>query len=263
MAQLLKDMKKLDLWSYIGTDADAAYLQEIKSAGAEVELDSTLEMSPMANIGDFSAETLQWIMDNKSTCEEHFFEDDHWHSNEYSKQQRLPGSVGFNRGNTLEYLWGGNAKNSDALKELYGRDLFTTAGVDYDSTECKLLVYMPGNVCCLHLDMYQNWSDKNTHLNPRITHHPELESMVAEDRENRWKVADQNTCDKGRIVRRNVMISEWHWGHVIQVENASLPRWKAGDVFDIPACIYHLSANVGVKLKMTLILTGAELNDRR
>lgn len=257
--QLLGNGPKIDLWSFIDTDADSAYLQEIKSSGAKVELDSKLEISPMSNIGDFNADTLQWIMDNKSTCEEHFFEDDHWHSNVYSKQQRLPGTVGFSRGNTLEYLWGGNAKNSDALKELYGRDTFVTAGLDYDSTECKLLVYMPGNVCCLHLDMYQNWSDKHSHLNPHITHHPELERIVSEDSENRWKVAANNTCDRGRIVRRNIMVSDWHWGHIIQMESTIFPRWKAGDVFDIPACIYHLSANVGVTLKMTLICTGAEL----
>jgi hypothetical protein len=55
--------------------------------------------------------------------------------------------------------------------------------------------------------------------------------------------------------RKLIMVSDWHWGHVVQMENTFFPRWQSGDVFDIPVSTYHLSCNAGVELKITIAVT--------
>jgi hypothetical protein len=48
---------------------------------------------------------------------------------------------------------------------------------------------------------------------------------------------------------------------MIMLENTFFPKWSAGDVYNIPANIYHMSANMGLTLKMTMIVTGVEANE--
>jgi hypothetical protein len=42
------------------------------------------------------------------------------------------------------------------------------------------------------------------------------------------------------------------------LENTFFPKWNAGDVYNVPMGIYHLSGNMGFKLKITMIVTGVE-----
>ena len=58
------------------------------------------------------------------------------------------------------------------------------------------------------------------------------------------------------------MISEWHWGHMLQMENSFFPRWKSGEVYEIPKNVYHLSANAGLKLKITLNVSELSYHDQ-
>jgi hypothetical protein len=49
----------------------------------------------------------------------------------------------------------------------------------------------------------------------------------------------------------------WHWGHMLQMANSFYPRWKSGDLYEIPMMTYHLSTNAGMSLKLTMSLSGA------
>ena len=53
------------------------------------------------------------------------------------------------------------------------------------------------------------------------------------------------------------MITDWHWGHMLQMANSFYPRWKSGDLYEIPMMTYHLSTNAGMSLKLTMSLSGA------
>ena len=80
-----------------------------------------------------------------------------------------------------------------------------------------------------------NWYRLNEHLNPN---------------------AETRRCDGGKIVRYLVFITDWHWGHMLQMANTFYPRWKSGDVYELPEHVYHCSTNAGMSVKVSLSLTG-------
>ena len=43
---------------------------------------------------------------------------------------------------------------------------------------------------------------------------------------------------------------------MLQMANSYYPRWKSGDVYEIPQKVYHLSTNAGMTLKLSLSLSG-------
>jgi len=257
-AYLLKDQAPMDLWTFIEQNPSQKYADRVANGGGKVDPAESFEIKPMSNIGDHGDGILQFMLDNKDLATVHYWEDKYFHSEGYGEQQRLPGSIGYNKRNTTEYYWSDNTTASDSIKQLLGKEALATAGMDYDTTQVRLIAYMPGNVCCLHMDHHQSWAEKYAHLNPHIVQYPELVQAVSQDRENRWNLADKNICDKGRVVRRTVCLNDWEWGHFIQFENSYFPKWQAGDVFNVPPCMHHLSANVGIKLKLTMLLTGVE-----
>ena len=256
---LLKDVPPMDLWTFIEENPSKKYVDRVTAGGGEINSTDEIDIQPIANIGDFGDEITQWMLKNKDLATIHFWEDKYDHGSQYGAQQRLPGSIGFNERNTTEYYWSDNTSASDSIKEILGPKSLETAGMDYDTTQVRLIAYMPGNVCCLHMDHHQSWAEKYAHLNPNIVQYEELVNAVKDGRENRWIMAERNVCDKGRVVRRTVCLKDWEWGHIIQLENSYFPKWKSGDVFNVPPCIHHLSANVGITLKLTILLTGVEL----
>lgn len=54
------------------------------------------------------------------------------------------------------------------------------------------------------------------------------------------------------------MINDWHWGHVIQFQNSYFPKWKSGEVYDLPIPQPHCSANIGMRIKLTCSISGAK-----
>ena len=50
--------------------------------------------------------------------------------------------------------------------------------------------------------------------------------------------------------------SPWDWGHMLQMDNTFYPKWKSGDLYEIPMLIHHLSTNAGMSLKLSMSLTG-------
>ena len=258
---LLKDVASMDLWTFIEENPSQKYVDRVTDGGGIVDPAETIEITPMSNFGDRGADIMEFMLANKDLATIHYWEDKYDHGDAYGEQQRLPGSIGFNQRNTTEYYWSDNTPASDMIKEVLGKEALETARMDYDTTQVRLIAYMPGNVCCLHMDHHQSWAEKYAHLNPHIVQYEELVDAVKTGRENRWDLADKNRCDIGRVVRRTVTLNDWEWGHFIQLENSYFPKWKAGDVFNVPPCIHHLSANVGIKLKLTMLLTGVELDD--
>jgi hypothetical protein len=88
-------------------------------------------------------------------------------------------------------------------------------------------------------------------LNPRIADGDDIVKGVE----------GENICDLGYVKRYLVTVNDWHWGHVLQMENSFFPQWKSGEVYDIPSNVYHLSANAGVEIKMTCSITGVKYFD--
>ena len=87
-----------------------------------------------------------------------------------------------------------------------------------------------------------NWFKQNKNVNPNI---------------------NTMTCDLGNIKRYFIAISDWHWGHILQIANSYFPKWKSGEVYDMPTGVYHLSANIGIRLKITASITGAISYDNK
>jgi hypothetical protein len=52
------------------------------------------------------------------------------------------------------------------------------------------------------------------------------------------------------------MVSTWHWGQMLQLDNEVKTHWASGDVYDIPIGQWHCSANQGIMPKITVSLTG-------
>jgi hypothetical protein len=53
-----------------------------------------------------------------------------------------------------------------------------------------------------------------------------------------------------------VAVSDWDWGHVLQVHDNIISNWQPGDTYIIPAGVCHASANFGIAPKYTLTITG-------
>ncbi len=230
---------ELELWDFIENRPDKEWEEYAMSTGAD--LDSTYEAKPYTNLDLDHHDFYDWMMANQDICQKKYYEKRPYHNgiNEFTLD--LPIKVGYNHRNTIEYNWGLYGNSNEELKELMGgREAFEQIGYDYDSALCRLLAYMPGQVLPLHFDYLGGWCRENAHLNPNM---------------------DTRSCDIGEIRRCLIAITPWHWGHMLQFANSWFPNWESGDVYDLPIPIYHLSANAGIKLKLTMTISGAVTND--
>ena len=183
---------------------------------------------------------MDWALANKDICQKKYYECRPYHVGETRMSMDLPSTVGYNHRNTVEYNWGLYGDSNERLKELVGgKKAFEQMGIAYDSALCRLLVYTPGNILPWHYDTLNGWCRDFAHLNPDM---------------------ETGRCDEGEIVRWLLMVSDWHWGHVIQMANSFFPKWKSGEVYDIPRNVYHLSANVGITVKSTMNISGVKLD---
>ena len=124
---------------------------------------------------------------------------------------------------TTETNWGLNPKHNDMLKELIGSNNFAKLRLDPKSTLVRLLEYRPGHMLPLHSDGMEGFKRINGKQNP---------------------------------TRFFVAVSDWDWGHVLQVHDNMVSNWTAGDTYIIPNDIFHASANFGIGPKYTLTITG-------
>ncbi len=254
----LKNMPELDLWTFLERQADSTYIDAMEETdGLFTKDEQTKPVVAMSNVGDVEDKFIDYVKNNKDSCQHKYFEERVYHSDEIRKYLRLPGTVGYNK-NTAEYNWGLRGDSNEQLKELIGgREAFKKMKLDYDHTLARLLLYMPGTNCPWHFDMMDGWATINKHLNPHIVRGPEF-IQALKNGESKYDMADKNTCDAGKVVRRIVAITNHQLGHIIQMENEMFPCWNSGDVFDIPPCIWHWSCNAGINIKMTLVVTSFE-----
>ena len=131
--------------------------------------------------------------------------------------------VGYNEHNTTESNWGLAPAHNTTLKELVGKHNFEALGIDPDKSLLRLLEYMPGHSLPLHCDGLEGFKRLYGDNNP---------------------------------TRFFVAISDWDWGHALQVHDNMIANWKAGDTYIVPSGVFHASANFGIAPKYTLTITG-------
>ena len=131
--------------------------------------------------------------------------------------------VGYNEHNTTESNWGLDPAHNTTLKELVGKHNFEALGIDPDKSLLRLLEYMPGHSLPLHCDGLEGF---------------------------------KRLYGDGDATRFFVAISDWDWGHALQVHDNMIANWKAGDTYIVPSGVFHASANFGIAPKYTLTITG-------
>lgn len=256
----LKDLPELTLWDWYEKEPYKDYHQSVKEHGGMLaEKDDEVEIELIGNFGDFEFDLLEWTKNNPDLCSRKFYESKGFTNIDAAKHQSLPGEIGYNERNVGEYCWGIKGDSDAQLKEIIGgRKAFDTMELQMDNSLIRLLIYMPGNCIPLHLDNYVNWGETFEHLNPKINRSPGIIEALKDPEFDRFTLHERSTCDLGKVGRRLVTISEWKVGQMIMLENTFFPKWNAGDVYNIPANIYHMSANMGLTLKISMIVTGVE-----
>ena len=131
--------------------------------------------------------------------------------------------VGYNEHNTTESNWGLAPAHNTTLKELVGKHNFEALGIDPEKSLLRLLEYMPGHSLPLHCDGFEGFK-----------------RLYGDDNPTRFFVA----------------ISDWDWGHALQLHDNMIANWKAGDTYIVPSGVFHASANFGIAPKYTLTITG-------
>lgn len=131
--------------------------------------------------------------------------------------------IGYNEHNTRETNWGLDPKHNKILKAMVGRENFGRLGLDPEETLLRLLEYMPGQCLPLHYDGFEGFK-----------------RLYGKDGSTRFFVA----------------ISDWDWGHVLQIHDNMISNWRPGDTYIIPSGVCHASANFGIAPKYTLTITG-------
>ena len=133
--------------------------------------------------------------------------------------------LGYCKENTTERNVGLNSIDNTTLKNMIGTDNFKLLGLDPKTCLVRMLEYNPGTGIPLHTDSFNAFKSKYGE-------------------------------DGRRITRYFVAVSPWDWGHLLQVHDNVITHWKAGDAYEIPEGIYHLSNNFGIAPKYTLTVTG-------
>lgn len=235
---LMKEYPEVTLWDFIENRPDLEYEKFAYETGHDLSTEHN--PVPLAHLNLVEQDFIEFMLANQDTCQKKYYEKRPYHSGTNELTMNLPMKLGYNHRNTIEYNWGLYGDSNEQLKELLGgRKVFEEQiGIDYDTALLRLLAYLPGQVLPLHLDFLGNWCRDNQHLNPDI---------------------NARTCDLGEIKRYLVMITDWHWGHALQYANSWFPRWKSGEVYDLPMGIYHISANIGIKLKLSCSISGAKI----
>ena len=131
--------------------------------------------------------------------------------------------IGYNEHNTTETNWGLDPAHNKVLKDMVGKHNFEALGIDPERSLLRLLEYMPGNSLPLHCDGFEGF---------------------------------KRLYGEGNASRFFVAISDWDWGHALQVHDNMIANWKAGDTYIVPPGVFHASANFGISPKYTLTITG-------
>lgn len=226
------DQPNLDPWIFYNEKRDKEFLDFSYNTGAT---DPMLTVDAQ-HIEIDQNQFVEYILNNEKTCQKKWFHPRDILSAETNIEMALPIQVGLHQGNTFEYNWGLYENTANEIKQLIGIENLEALGYYADTVIPRLIVYMPGHGIPWHRDTIDAWRNKFSHLHPDMT---------------------TNRCDIGPIKRKLLMVTDWHWGQMVQLDNNVHSHWSSGDVFDIPLGQWHLSTNHGVKPKITVSLTGA------
>lgn len=218
------DQPNMDPWTYYNSDRSKEYLKFAYDNGAPSPLPRVQHVQSHVNVNISSF--VDYIINNKSTCQEKWFHPRDILSAETNIEMALPMTVGLHQGNTYEYNWGLYGDTRQQILDMIGTENLSAMGFIPETVYPRLLVYMPGHGIPWHRDTMEAWKNK----------FPEL-------------------VDK-TVSRQLLMITDWHWGQMLQIDNDIISHWSSGDVFVIPVKHWHLSANQGVVPKITVSLTG-------
>lgn len=241
----------MNLWEYIDSGAGEEYIQFATDAGAT--LDEEFELEYICNIGDVHQDILDFVKTHRHLGELLVVKSRPNHEYDTRLMSSIPKTVGYDERNTEYGNFGMIGNGNELIKEILGGPAaFEKMGIGYDRALCRLMVYKPGIVGPMHIDTMQAWRDRNKDINPHLVMTEESGYLTEEER-----VAN-STTDIGLIKRRIVMVTPWSWGHFLQVKRTTLADWRSGDVWDSPPGIWHLAANCGIALRMTVTVTGVE-----
>ena len=153
-----------------------------------------------------------------------------WHPRPFlsakSNEQAINANwIGYSKHNTTESNWGLDPNHNKILKQLIGTNNFEALGMDQEQTLVRLLEYMPGHCLPLHCDGLEGFKKLYGDAKP---------------------------------TRLFVAVSDWDWGHVLQIHDNIIANWTAGDTYVIPPDVFHTSANFGIAPKYTLTITGVK-----
>lgn len=168
-------------------------------------------------------EFIKFADDNRSDATVKWYHPRPFLTPESNQQMVNANWVGYNEHNTTETNWGLDPKHNSMLKDLIGSDNFAKLRLDPKATLVRLLEYLPGQMLPLHSDGMEGFKRIYARQNP---------------------------------TRFFVAVSDWDWGHVLQVHDNIISNWQAGDTYIIPNNIFHASANFGITPKYTLTITG-------
>jgi hypothetical protein len=234
----MKDYPEVTLWNFLEERPDIPYEKWAMDIGSDLTTEHDAKV--LTNLDINQQDWLDFMINNKETCQKKAYERRPYHNGVSDLTMDLPMKAGYNHRNTVEYNWGLYGDSNKKIKDMLGsRKVWEdTIGIDYDTALCRLLAYLPGNTLPWHDDNLGNWCRDNANLNPNM---------------------DTGMCDLGPIKRYLVMITDWHWGHVLQFQNSFFPKWKSGEVYDLPMYQPHCSTNMGIRLKLTCSISGAKI----
>ena len=226
--------KNLDIWEYYGENRNLEFMEWMNSNN--VTTGPNIPRTPIVNVDVNCQKFIEYALANKETCQIKSYEPRPSMRDVSNFEIGLALNIGRHSGNTLEFNWGMFGNTNEEIKNLINQDQLVKIGYIPDTVSARLLIYLPGHGIPWHRDLLDSWDLKFKHLNFDIS---------------------TFRCDLGEVRRRVLMVSDWHWGHMLQLNNSVITHWNSGDVYDIPIGEWHLGINAGVMPKVSISLTGA------
>ena len=143
--------------------------------------------------------------------------------------------MGRNEHNSGEINYGKHPESNNKMISLLVANNLAKLNVLPQYILCRLLVKFPGHGVAWHVDTAKSFGK----------YYPELNIDQ-----------DTHSCQHGQIVRYWFPVTDWCTGHMFQISNTVLWKYKQGQVFKIPFGQGHASSNAGFEPQFSVSLTG-------
>jgi len=153
-----------------------------------------------------------WMRDDGKV----FYTDIDLTSDQAYNETLLQQTVGYNKHNTqfFKFLNSELGPYFDVARGLFPANT--------NGTLIRIIVQMPGQMIPVHIDTFVTY---RTFFN----------------------VGSSET-----VLRRNVFVTPWDWGHFLHYGTSTLSMWRPGDYLNIAQGVPHGSANAGLTPKITM-----------